>query len=137
MAKLHRVVLPVTHLDRIAAMYAELLESAGERISPGLHYFDCGGPILALYDQIADGVGWPHDRGSGDDFVQVSVTVPELDWVYWRAQELGFAQVTALSRDQIYGERSCCLRDPCGNLVKFVEESTAFRGDGKFRPAKG
>ncbi len=137
MAKLHRIVLLVTHIDRIAAMYAELLEASGERISPGVHYFDCGGPILALYDQIGDGVGWPHNRGSGDEFVYVSISVPELDWVYWRAQELGFARVTALSRNPIYGERSCCLRDPCGNLIQLIEESTAFRGDGRFRTASG
>jgi catechol 2,3-dioxygenase-like lactoylglutathione lyase family enzyme len=136
MAKLHRVVLPVTHIDRVAATYAELLESDGERISPGMHYFDCG-PILALYDQIADGVGWPYERGGEGEFVQVSISVPELDWVYWRAQELGFARLTALGRDPIYGERSCCLRDPCGNLVQFIEESTAFRGDGRVRPASG
>lgn len=137
MAKLHRVVLPVTHIDRIAAMYAELLESAGERISPGVHYFDCGGPILALYDQIADGVGWPHDRGNGQQFVQASIRVPELDWVYWRAQELGFERLSDLRRDTTYNERSCCFRDPCGNVIEFVEERTAFRGDGEFRPATG
>src|SRR4051794_37185880 len=129
MAKLHRVVLPVTHIDRIAAIYGELLELPGKRISPGLHYFDCGGPILSLYDQIADGVGWPHDRGSGDQLVQASISVPELDWVYWRAQELGFDRLSALRQNPINGERSCCLRDPCGNVIEFIEESTAFRGD--------
>ena len=137
MAKLHRVALPVTSIDRIAVMYAELLESAGERISPGVHYFDCGGSILSLYDQIAEGIGWPHDRGNGDQFIQVSISVPELDWVYWRVQELGFARIAALGLHPIYGEKSCCLRDPCGNVVEFIEESTAFRGDGVFRPASG
>jgi hypothetical protein len=135
MAKLHRIVLPVTHIDRIAAMYAELLELAGERISPGVHYFDCGGPILSLHDQIADGVGWTHDRGSLDQFVHACISVPELDWVYWRAQELGFDRLGAIHVEPMCGERSCCLRDPCGNVVELVEESTAFRGDGVFRPA--
>src|SRR5262245_37929922 len=107
MAKLHRVTLFVTHIDRIAAMYAAVLDSPGERISPGVHYFDCGGPILSLYDQIADGVGWPHDRGSGDLFVHACISVPDLDSVYWRAQELGFERLSALRQDSIYGERSC------------------------------
>jgi hypothetical protein len=53
--KLYRVILPVRGIDSAAAVYARLLEKPGARISPGRHYFDCGGTILACYDPVADG----------------------------------------------------------------------------------
>jgi catechol 2,3-dioxygenase-like lactoylglutathione lyase family enzyme len=136
MAKLHRVVLPVSSIDQAVALYAELLEMSGERVSPGTHYFNCGGPILALFDPIADGIGWPIER---KDLPQqyLYLAVPELDWVYWRAQELGFERQLGIQRHPLYGERWCCLRDPFGNLVSFVEEATQFSGDGVCRPAPG
>ncbi|HYT94736.1 MAG TPA: VOC family protein [Gemmataceae bacterium] len=136
MARLHRVVLPVSHIDQAVALYAELLEMSGERVSPGVHYFNCGGPILALFDPIADGIGWPiEEKELPNQYLYIGV--PELDWVYWRAQELGFKRLVALYRDPIYGERLCCLRDPFGNLISFVEESTLFSGDGVCRAAPG
>jgi hypothetical protein len=138
MATLHRVTLPVSHITLAVAAYAELLEASGERVTPGCHYFRCGESILALYDQIQDGVGWPMDRSSQPDQpVGVCIGVPELDWVYWRAQELGFTRLSALQRDAVIGERRCCLQDPFGNIITFVEERTAFRGDGVCRPAPG
>ena len=59
--RLYRVILPVESIERAADFYAELLGLSGERISPGRHYFDCGGTILACYDPVADG----DDRGDG------------------------------------------------------------------------
>jgi hypothetical protein len=29
------------------------------------------------------------------------------------------------------------LRDPCRNVIEFIEERAAFRGDGLFRSAAG
>ena len=56
-ARLYRVILPVDDIDRADRFYTELLGLAGERVSPGRHYFDCGGTILACYDPVADGDG--------------------------------------------------------------------------------
>jgi catechol 2,3-dioxygenase-like lactoylglutathione lyase family enzyme len=53
--RLYRVILPVADLERAAAFYATVFGTPGVRVSPGRHYFDCGGTILACYDQVADG----------------------------------------------------------------------------------
>ena len=57
MAKLFRVILPVTDLDRAAVIYSDLVDTGGERVSPGRHYFNLGGVVLALYNAASDGDG--------------------------------------------------------------------------------
>lgn len=57
MSHLFRVIVPVGDIDRAARFYGALLGDAGQRISPGRHYFDCEGTILACYDPGADGDG--------------------------------------------------------------------------------
>ena len=53
--RLYRVILPVRDIERAVQFYGKLLGLAGQRVSPGRHYFDCGGTILACYDPVADG----------------------------------------------------------------------------------
>ena len=53
--RLYRVILPVRDIDGSAAFYAALFDLPGERVSPGRHYFDLGGTILAVYSPTADG----------------------------------------------------------------------------------
>jgi catechol 2,3-dioxygenase-like lactoylglutathione lyase family enzyme len=53
--RLYRVILPVSDIERAAEFYGLMLGHRGERVSPGRHYFDCGGTILACYDPAADG----------------------------------------------------------------------------------
>ena len=52
---LYRVILPVSDIEVAARFYSYVFEDAGERVSPGRHYFDCNGVILACYDPSADG----------------------------------------------------------------------------------
>ena len=52
--RLFRVIQPVDDIELAARFYAQLLGFAGERVSPGRHYFDCGGTILACYDPVRD-----------------------------------------------------------------------------------
>jgi predicted enzyme related to lactoylglutathione lyase len=86
--KLYRVIHPVPDIDRAAAVYARLLDDPGERISPGRHYFDCGGTILACYDPVADGDGeqggWRHHPSQ-----YVYFAVADLEAAYQRAEEVG------------------------------------------------
>ena len=56
MQKLFRVILPVSNIERAAFFYAEVFQSPGQRVSPGRHYFDCGGTILVCYE-LADLIG--------------------------------------------------------------------------------
>ena len=62
--RLYRVILPVPDIDAAASFYAHVLNDPGERVSPGRHYFDCGGVILAVYSPSADG----DDPGDGWGF---------------------------------------------------------------------
>jgi len=52
---LFRVILPVSEIEAAASFYAAVLGMPGDRVSPGRHYFSCGGTILACYDALADG----------------------------------------------------------------------------------
>lgn len=130
--RLFRVILPVTAIARAATFYAELLGDAGRRVSPGRHYFDCGGVILALFDPLADG-----DRLEvRPNFEHVYFAVPDLEAVYQRAERLGGLSAETgdgnLPMGRIarrpWGERSFYMQDPFGNPLCFVDESTLFTG---------
>ena len=54
-AKLFRVILPVTDVEKAANFYSMVLGTKGERVSPGRHYFDCGSVILACFSANEDG----------------------------------------------------------------------------------
>jgi catechol 2,3-dioxygenase-like lactoylglutathione lyase family enzyme len=56
-AHLYRVLVPVTDIERAQAFYSSVLGASGRRVSPGRHYFDCEGTILACFDPSADGDG--------------------------------------------------------------------------------
>lgn len=57
MARLYRVIVPVVGIEASASFYAAVLGEPGRRVSPGRHYFDCEGTILACFDPEADGDG--------------------------------------------------------------------------------
>lgn len=125
--KLYRVILPVRGIDRAAEIYSRLLQVAGERISPGRHYFDCGGTILACYDPDADGDGeqggWRHHPNQ-----YVYFAVSDLEGAYQRAQEVGCKIVEGGIQKMPWGERMFWAFDPFGNPISFVDEKTVFTG---------
>ena len=135
-AHLFRVILPVNDIDRAAGFYSTLFGVPGERVSPGRHYFDCGGTIFACFDPRADGDGFE--------------CPPNPEHVYLAVDDLGEALETARragahgldSRGteegrtiavRPWGERSFYCRDPFGNPLCFVERGTEYRG-GSFPP---
>lgn len=97
---------------------------AGQRISPGRHYFDCGGTILACFDAGADGDS--HRPRANDEHVYFAVE--NLDAVYSRAQRTECQSLTKIAT-QPWGERSFYARDPFGNPICFVAAETAFTGE--------
>ena len=133
MAKLYRTILPVDDIERAATFYAQLLGAAGERVSPGRHYFDCEGMILACYDPAADG----DDEAPRPIPGPLYFAVDAIEETYRLCREAGarfstevapgigaFGEIAA----RPWGETSFYVSDPFGNPLCFVARETAFRG---------
>jgi catechol 2,3-dioxygenase-like lactoylglutathione lyase family enzyme len=130
--RLYRVILPVGDIERAAKFYTDLLGVQGMRVSPGRHYFNCGGVILALYNPKGDGDPTEPRPNIG----HIYLATGDLEAVYKRAERLG-----GLSREtgdgglpmgriakRPWGERSFYMKDPSGNPICFVDEHTLFTG---------
>ncbi len=130
--RLYRVILPVSDIDRAAVFYSELLGAEGRRVSPGRHYFDTGEVILALVDPGADG----DSTKPRPNQEYVYFAVADLESVFGRAERLGgLVQEKGdggLPMGRIatrpWGERSFYMKDPFGNPLSFVDETTLFTG---------
>ena len=82
MARLYRVIVPVSDIEAAARFYGAILDAPGKRVSPGRHYFDCEGTILACYDPIADGD--KHVVPSNPEHIYLAVD--DLEGAYARCQ---------------------------------------------------
>jgi catechol 2,3-dioxygenase-like lactoylglutathione lyase family enzyme len=133
MPKLFRVVLPVTDVNRAAAFYEAVLGLAGKRVSPGRHYLDCEGTILACYDPKADG-----DEQAATPLPEpVYLAVDDLEATFRRARQAGAEFSAAVVPDvgplgeifdRPWGERSFYAADPFGNPLCFVSRDSVFTG---------
>lgn len=133
MPKLFRVLVPVSDIDRAATFYESVLDLSGQRVSPGRHYFDCEGTILACYDPWADG-----DEANARPLPEpLYLAVDDLDDTLHRARDAGavfsadeIPDVGPLGEvaDRPWGERSFYCDDPFGNPLCFVEQGTEFSG---------
>jgi catechol 2,3-dioxygenase-like lactoylglutathione lyase family enzyme len=129
-ARLFRIIVPVADLDVAARFYQTVLGNPGMRVSPGRHYFGCGGVILAVYSPKADG-----DRIEPRPNVEhIYFAVPDLEDAFLRAERAGGLSLETgdgnLPMGKIaerpWGERSFYMADPSGNPLCFVDEKTAF-----------
>jgi uncharacterized glyoxalase superfamily protein PhnB len=120
--RLFRVILPVSNVDAAAAYYATVLGQPGARISPGRHYFGCGGVILACFDPRADGDPW--DATPNPDHVYLAVS--DLEACYARVTARPEGRILRPIQTQPWGERSFYCADPFGNKLCFVDEKTLF-----------
>ena len=121
-ARIFRVILPVSNIEDAARYYAAVLEQPGRRISPGRHYFGCGGVILACFDPRADGDVW--DAAPNPDHVYLAVD--DLEGCYQRVRGRPNGAVLRPIETQPWGERSFYCADPFGNKLCFVDEQTLF-----------
>lgn len=110
------------------AFYSRLLGIPGDAVFEDLHYFDCGGVILALV-----GVAEPTPNAE-----TVYFATGDLEAVHASVKELGSlspAEVHGKSAGEIierpWGERSFYANDPFGNQLCFVDETTTFLGRGE------
>jgi len=125
-AKLYRVIQPVGNIERAAAFYAGVFELPGERVSPGRHYFHCGSTVLACYDPVTDGDG--SGRGWRHHYNQyIYFAVADLEEALRRFREHG-GEIEAEIETMPWGERLFYAKDPFGNPISFVDETTVFVG---------
>lgn len=124
--KLFRVILPVNDVEQAAQFYAQVLDLAGERVSAGRHYFDCGGTILACFDPRAEGDPW--DAQPNPDHVYFAVS--DLEATLERARRAGCGRLDDEIKVQPWGERCFYASDPFGNKLCFVDAETVFTGQG-------
>ena len=122
--RLYRVILLVSDIERAATFYARLLQTPGRRVSPGRHYFDCGGTILACFDPRADGDPW--DARPNPDHVYFAVA--DLEATFALARAAGCRALDGAIETRPWGERSFYARDPFDNPICFVDEKTVFTG---------
>jgi predicted enzyme related to lactoylglutathione lyase len=121
MVRLYRVIVPVSDIGRAKAFYAMLLQQDGRAVSPGRHYFGCGGVILACFDARADGDPW--DSKPNPDHIYFSSD--DLEGALARATAAG-AVIAKPIETQPWGERSFYCADPFGNKLCFVDAATLF-----------
>ncbi|MDX1394989.1 MAG: VOC family protein [Gemmatimonadota bacterium] len=133
MAKLFRVIVPVSGIDRAARFYEAVLGEPGRRVSPGRHYFDCEGVLLVCYDPKADG----DDTEATPNAHPLYLAVDDLRDTYERAHEAG---ATTVDEDvagvghpggiseRPWGEVSFYASDPFGNPLCFVTRESVFTG---------
>lgn len=127
---LFRVILQVSDLDQAEEFYGKLLGDRGRRIPyASRHYIDCGPIILALVDVTGEG------KKAAPLPDKIYFAVGNLEQVYERASELkclSNEDVHGASAGEVvvrpWGERSFYVKDPWGNGLCFVDETTLFTG---------
>lgn len=125
MPRLFRIILPVPNIEAAANFYSALLGIPGRRVSPGRHYFDCGGTILACFDPRADG----DEFDARPNQEHIYFAVEDLDATFERARSLSCQRIDEQIKIQPWGERCFYAADPFGNPVCFVDERTVFTGE--------
>ena len=133
MARLYRVLVPVADIEAGQQFYERVLDAKGQRVSPGRHYFDCEGTILACFDPSADGDGYEAKPLPEPIYLAVS----DLEATYAACQDAGAAfpeesppMVGPMGRiaERPWGETSFYASDPFGNPLCFVARDTVFTG---------
>lgn len=127
--RLYRIILQVPDLNAAESFYGELLGDRGRRIPrASRHYIDCGPVILALVDPTAEMAPKPIP-----DYIYFAVS--NLEEIHNRASKLKCLSDEDVHGDSAadiatrpWGERSFYAKDPWGNKLCFVDESTLFTG---------
>lgn len=133
MIEIFRILMPVADIDRAVEFYRVLTGQAGERVSPGRHYFMAGEVTLACYDAVADGDA----RAFRPLETETYFAVDDLEKAYASAVTAGARLSTQVSpgagalgviQVRPWGERSFYAADPFGNPLCFVDARTKYLG---------
>lgn len=130
MMRVFRVVVPVNDIEAATEFYGTLLGQSGERVTPGRHYFDCDGVLLACWDALADGDPEFPGPNRGHFYLQ---TDEPLEAVRARAIDGGAEpdSMRGTIARRPWGERSFYAYDPWGNPFCVAEAGSEYRG-GQF-----
>jgi len=132
-ARLYRVIVPVSDIEAAQSFYAAVLGIAGNRVSPGRHYFDCEGTILACFDPQADGDAYAPSPNPEPLYLAVS----DLNAAYAGCRKAGarFSEERMSGGEPMgeiarrpWGEESFYVEDPFGNKLCFVSSESVFTG---------
>jgi catechol 2,3-dioxygenase-like lactoylglutathione lyase family enzyme len=132
-ARLFRVIVPVSDIESARRFYASVLGAPGQRVSPGRHYFDCEGTVLACFDPQADGDGYPAKPNPEPLYLAVAdlrstyAACRAAGAVFSQADVPGVGPLGAISR-RPWGEESFYVADPFGNSLCFVSRDSVFTG---------
>jgi catechol 2,3-dioxygenase-like lactoylglutathione lyase family enzyme len=133
LARLYRVIVPVSDLEAAREFYEVVLGVPGQRVSSGRHYFDCEGTILACFEPQADGDGYAAKPNPEPLYLAVA----DLGATYDACRKAGgrFPEgappgVGPLGEiaKRPWGEESFYVADPFGNSLCFVSSDTVFTG---------
>jgi predicted enzyme related to lactoylglutathione lyase len=124
-----RVILEVADLDSASVFYTKLFGTEGRPVPGGRHYFDCGGVIVALLDVATT------DRSPRPMPNDCYFAVKDLDAIHARATTLGCLSTQMVHGEEggeivtrPWGERSFYAKDPFGNGLCFVDDTSVFTG---------
>ena len=133
MARLYRVIVPVSDIEAARQFYGSVLGQEGQQISPGRHYFDCEGTVLACFDPRADG----DEEEATSSSEPLYLAVDDLQGVYAACKTAG-ARFSSEAPPGVgplgeiatrpWGEISFYAEDPFGNSLCFVRRDTIFTG---------
>ena len=116
----------VSDIDAAAKFYSHVFEKTGDRVSPGRHYFDCGGVILVCYCPAAD-ADKPGDGWSFHENQYLYFAFDDLDAVRARVTAAGGQLLTEIEA-MPWGETLFYAEDPFGSRLCFVKSDTIFTG---------
>jgi predicted enzyme related to lactoylglutathione lyase len=125
-AKLYRIIIPVEDIEKATKFYSTVFEQAGQRVSPGRHYYNLGGTILACYDPKADGDPTSEWKFHENQYIYIAVS--NLEDI--RSRMLKFSlNFLGEIETMPWGETLFYAQDPFGTPICFVDSKTLFTGN--------
>jgi catechol 2,3-dioxygenase-like lactoylglutathione lyase family enzyme len=122
--RVFRVAIPASDIQRSRRFYEDVLGLEADHTVPSRLYFHCGDVILAVIDWKVEPLG-PF-RSTPENLY---LATGDLERAHERAAANRADRLTPIET-RPWGERSFYCRDPDGNLLCFVDESTLFLGRG-------
>ncbi|MEM7216957.1 MAG: VOC family protein [Pseudomonadota bacterium] len=124
--RLYRTILPVDSIERASAFFGSVFDTPGERVSPGRHYFNCGGTLLACYSPDDDG-DRPTERWHFHENQYLYFAVADLETYRERIVAAGGTLLSDIA-SMPWGETLFYALDDQGSRLCFVDNTTLFIG---------